>query len=318
MDKTGHTMEEYIGKICPYCKTTFAEGDEIVQCSACEMPHHKDCWIENQGCTTFGCQGTIRGLDGQVYGGAAQGVGKVCPNCGAQNIGDSIFCARCGARMAQANAPAGQAASGQSPAGTAFDAQASAQGAAAQNQVAGQAGKTPAQTCASPARNRLLPHQAPVLPPRRPARQSSSARPAARAIPQDRPSAMPAAGSLQGRRPRLRPARPSAKTAAPKTQPKRCSAMDAAQGYTARGSRASPGRMPRIPTMPSESKASLGQMPRTPTTPFAGRGAAQAPRQAAGKRLRRIPAVLSAQNAARKMPPRRCSARNAAPGLAAR
>ena len=196
MDKTGHTMEEYIGKICPYCKTTFAEGDEIVQCSACEMPHHKDCWIENQGCTTFGCQGTIRGLDGQaysqmmaqgaqrgqqaeayqrpvygqngymfagqsqmaerpafgaqsaVYGGAAQGVGKVCPNCGAQNIGDSIFCARCGARMAQANAPAGQAASGQSPAGTAFDAQASAQGAAAQNQVAGQAGKTPAQTCA--------------------------------------------------------------------------------------------------------------------------------------------------------------------------
>ena len=37
-------------------------------CSACEMPHHKDCWIENQGCTTFGCQGTIRGVDGQAYG----------------------------------------------------------------------------------------------------------------------------------------------------------------------------------------------------------------------------------------------------------
>ena len=67
MDKTGHTMQEYIGKICPYCKTAFAEDDEIVQCSACEMPHHKDCWIENQGCTTFGCQGTIRGLDGQAY-----------------------------------------------------------------------------------------------------------------------------------------------------------------------------------------------------------------------------------------------------------
>ncbi|MBS6511323.1 MAG: hypothetical protein KH334_06465, partial [Clostridiales bacterium] len=66
MDK-GHTAKEYIGKICPYCKTAFVEGDEIVQCSACEMPHHKDCWIENQGCTTFGCQGTIRGLDGQAY-----------------------------------------------------------------------------------------------------------------------------------------------------------------------------------------------------------------------------------------------------------
>lgn len=161
MDKTGHTTKEYIGKICPYCKTAFAEGDEIVQCSACEMPHHKDCWIENQGCTTFGCQGTIRGLDDQAYSqmmaegaqktaasaqsaayqrpvygqngyafagqsqqierpafgaqpmayGAATGEGKLCPNCGAQNIGDSIFCAHCGARMAQAaSAASGSAA----------------------------------------------------------------------------------------------------------------------------------------------------------------------------------------------------------------
>ncbi len=59
---------DYIGKICPYCKTAFVMGDEVVVCSACEMPHHKDCWIENQGCTTFGCQGTIRGVDGQTYG----------------------------------------------------------------------------------------------------------------------------------------------------------------------------------------------------------------------------------------------------------
>lgn len=192
MDKTGHTMEEYIGKICPYCKTAFAEGDEIVQCSACEMPHHKDCWIENQGCTTFGCQGTIRGLDGQaysqmmaqgaqrgqqaeayqrpvygqngymfagqsqmaerpafgaqsaVYGGSAQGAGKVCPNCGAQNIGDSIFCAHCGARMAQADAPAGQ-----SPEQYAFG-QAPAQGLAAQN-LAGQAAAPGAQGSAQTA-----------------------------------------------------------------------------------------------------------------------------------------------------------------------
>lgn len=192
MDKTGHTMEEYIGKICPYCKTAFAEGDEIVQCSACEMPHHKDCWIENQGCTTFGCQGTIRGLDGQaysqmmaqgaqrsqqaeayqrpvygqngymfagqsqmaerpafgaqsaVYGGSAQGAGKLCPNCGAQNIGDSIFCAHCGARMAQADAPAGQ-----SPEQYAFG-QAPAQGLAAQN-LAGQAAAPGAQGSAQTA-----------------------------------------------------------------------------------------------------------------------------------------------------------------------
>lgn len=189
MDKTGHTMQEYIGKICPYCKTAFAEGDEIVQCSACEMPHHKDCWIENQGCTTFGCQGTIRGLDGQaysqmmaagaqrsggqasayqrpvygqngyafagqeqagrpdlgartgVYGGAAQGAGKFCPNCGAQNIGDSIFCAHCGARMAGADlaeqSPSGQTGSAQTTAGQVSAGQSSEQPASAVSNPAG-------------------------------------------------------------------------------------------------------------------------------------------------------------------------------------
>lgn len=46
-------MIKYIGKVCPYCKSTFKEGDDIVVCSECEMPHHKDCWIDNKGCTTF-------------------------------------------------------------------------------------------------------------------------------------------------------------------------------------------------------------------------------------------------------------------------
>ena len=56
-------INEYIGKVCPYCKSEFKEGDNIVVCSACDMPHHRECWVENQGCTTFGCQGTIQGLE---------------------------------------------------------------------------------------------------------------------------------------------------------------------------------------------------------------------------------------------------------------
>ena len=55
-------MENYIGKICPYCKVALAESDDVVVCSQCEMPHHRDCWIENQGCTTFGCNGSIQGV----------------------------------------------------------------------------------------------------------------------------------------------------------------------------------------------------------------------------------------------------------------
>ena len=56
-------MNDYTGKVCPFCKTEFKPNDDIVVCSECDMPHHKDCWIENQGCTTFGCLGTIKSAD---------------------------------------------------------------------------------------------------------------------------------------------------------------------------------------------------------------------------------------------------------------
>lgn len=54
----------YIGKICPYCKTPLVEGDTVVFCRSCDMPHHLSCWQDNQGCTTFGCAGFIREIIG--------------------------------------------------------------------------------------------------------------------------------------------------------------------------------------------------------------------------------------------------------------
>ena len=53
----------FIGEICPYCKLEFKEEDEVVICSICEMPHHKKCWIENNGCTSCGCTGTIMDVE---------------------------------------------------------------------------------------------------------------------------------------------------------------------------------------------------------------------------------------------------------------
>lgn len=32
----------------------------MVFCSVCDIPHHLSCWQENQGCTTFGCTGSIK------------------------------------------------------------------------------------------------------------------------------------------------------------------------------------------------------------------------------------------------------------------
>jgi hypothetical protein len=46
-----------IGKICPYCKTKIAANEDLEICPICNMPHHRSCWDENKGCTTFGCGG---------------------------------------------------------------------------------------------------------------------------------------------------------------------------------------------------------------------------------------------------------------------
>ena len=95
-------MNKYVGKICPYCKTPFVEEDEVVVCSNCDMPHHKDCWIENQGCTTFGCIGTIKAVEGAESSVTATEINfdettKIfCTRCGAQNTGAASFCAKCG------------------------------------------------------------------------------------------------------------------------------------------------------------------------------------------------------------------------------
>lgn len=51
--------QELRGKVCPYCKKPFAEGDEVIFCHFCGTPHHAACWHENEGCTTAGCAGVM-------------------------------------------------------------------------------------------------------------------------------------------------------------------------------------------------------------------------------------------------------------------
>jgi hypothetical protein len=43
------------GKICPYCQSPLKKNADAVICSSCGTPHHKECWEENRGCTTYGC-----------------------------------------------------------------------------------------------------------------------------------------------------------------------------------------------------------------------------------------------------------------------
>lgn len=102
-------MNDYVGKICPFCKTAFQETDHIVVCSECDMPHHKDCWIENQGCTTFGCMGSIKAADGSATTVTASTLeyeddikpdqNIFCTRCGRKNDNTALFCSGCGARL---------------------------------------------------------------------------------------------------------------------------------------------------------------------------------------------------------------------------
>lgn len=93
---------DFVGKICPYCKTELKAEDEIVVCSVCEMPHHKECWIENKACTTFGCTGTIVG--GNQYA-EAMSNNKFCSNCGTAIAEGYKFCSNCGTSVERNSEP---------------------------------------------------------------------------------------------------------------------------------------------------------------------------------------------------------------------
>jgi hypothetical protein len=52
-------LKKYLSNLktqtCPYCHSSIKPGADIIECPACETPHHKECWEENKGCTTYGC-----------------------------------------------------------------------------------------------------------------------------------------------------------------------------------------------------------------------------------------------------------------------
>jgi hypothetical protein len=40
---------------CGVCHSPILQGEQSVECSACHLPFHTDCWQENLGCSTYGC-----------------------------------------------------------------------------------------------------------------------------------------------------------------------------------------------------------------------------------------------------------------------
>jgi hypothetical protein len=84
-------MSEFTGKVCPFCKAPIGENDDVVVCQVCGMPHHKGCWDENKGCTTFGCSE-------QHYEPHGTNISDVCAKCGTPLGDGQDFCSKCGTR----------------------------------------------------------------------------------------------------------------------------------------------------------------------------------------------------------------------------
>jgi hypothetical protein len=50
-----HQLEDSPKKICPFCQSIILNGENIIKCPKCHIPHHRECWIEHGGCSIFGC-----------------------------------------------------------------------------------------------------------------------------------------------------------------------------------------------------------------------------------------------------------------------
>ena len=73
------------GKLCAICQTAIDRGAEIGKCPACESPFHTECWSENGGCATYGCEHmpeTVKAIDPLAQATHWGQEEKDCPKCG--------------------------------------------------------------------------------------------------------------------------------------------------------------------------------------------------------------------------------------------
>jgi len=68
--------------MCAICQTSILDGDTVKKCEGCNADFHEECWNENGGCATYGCEyvpQTVKDAEEQeTYWGAET---KKCPMC---------------------------------------------------------------------------------------------------------------------------------------------------------------------------------------------------------------------------------------------
>lgn len=94
-------MSKYTGEVCPACNQVFTEDDDIVVCPVCGAPHHRECWFKTGSCAFQDRHGSFTWTPSSTQSrqddfNPKSTLGEICPNCGANNPPDTLFCPNCG------------------------------------------------------------------------------------------------------------------------------------------------------------------------------------------------------------------------------
>jgi hypothetical protein len=103
-------MHLFKNKICPYCQSKIKDDLDVIVCSICGTPHHRECYEENGGCTTYGCANnptTVKedrheriDVGAMTIPAARNLVAQTklieCPNCKKEVEENSNYCKYCG------------------------------------------------------------------------------------------------------------------------------------------------------------------------------------------------------------------------------
>lgn len=54
------------GTKCPFCQSTIQFGKYVTECEKCKTLYHIQCWDDNHGCGTYGCENTSSKSDTPV------------------------------------------------------------------------------------------------------------------------------------------------------------------------------------------------------------------------------------------------------------
>ncbi len=122
MNNPAIKYDNYKNKICPYCQSRLKKGADITVCFACGVPHHRECWDENSGCTSYGCRNNP--LTERTHEPYTEDVGNLtvesiresliipeerkmipCPSCKELIEEESVYCKFCGHNLKQPDTP---------------------------------------------------------------------------------------------------------------------------------------------------------------------------------------------------------------------